>query len=140
MCTWILFGRPHDKKIINPGHLPLRLSSIDVVIHWGSPPLRLSFIEVVFHWGNLPLRSASIEVAFHGSCFPWKVSSFEVVFLWGCLTVRLSSFSNQPYSKNRAGVEFGNYISLWNVSTHMLHTYNIQECKQFFSYVFSVTR
>ena len=40
----------------NCGHLPLKLSSIEVVFHQGCLPLRLSLNEVI------PLMSSTVEV------------------------------------------------------------------------------
>ena len=46
------------------GCLPLRLSSIEVVLCWVHLPLKSSFIYGVFHLGCLPLTLSYIEVSF----------------------------------------------------------------------------
>ena len=97
------------------GHLPLRLSSTEVVFHWGCLPLscpppwflywvclevvfhwwclplRFSSTEVVFHWGRLPLGLSSTDDIFHWGYLLLRSSSTEVYFHWGCLPLRLSS-------------------------------------------------
>ena len=55
--------------------LSLRLSSMDVVLHWFCFTLGCLPFKVIFQWSCLP-----IKVIFHWSCLQLRSSSYEVVF------------------------------------------------------------
>jgi hypothetical protein len=40
------------------GHLPVRLSSSEVIFQWGHLPVRSSSSEVILQWGLVPVRSS----------------------------------------------------------------------------------
>ena len=75
----------------------MSLYRLSVCLYCGTCPLelythtqRLSSNEVVFHWGCLLVRSSSTETIFHWDDLPMRRSSTEDVFNWGHLTLRLS--------------------------------------------------
>ena len=85
--------------------LPLTLSSIEVLLHWGILPLGSFSSEVIFHWGRLLLRCLLLGSSYISTKF-WKLfcdlwETIKTMFCWfqaiyiyfycGCLTLRSSS-------------------------------------------------
>jgi hypothetical protein len=109
------------KFVYKWGHVSLSSYFVDVTFYWGHLqyvrlPLRLSTIEVVFHWGWLPFRLYSIEAVFQIE----KLSNC-IRFFWSRPTLFQISMSfwmkdDQSFLRCKAGIASHSFSWAWHSS------------------------